>query len=79
MARENLPRKVRFTNLADRPESRTAISSVIVEREPGHWRFTIYNRGGKAGELNVLREDGPVLLDKLLPWSDRSPEEEMEQ
>jgi hypothetical protein len=79
MAGETLAQKVRFTNLADRPEQRATISSVVVEREPGHWRMTVYNRGGMAGELTILREDGAAFLDKLLPPYDRSPEEEMER
>jgi hypothetical protein len=54
----NAPHAVRSTFL---------VSSVRVVETPAHWRISVWNRGGKSGELVVNASDGPKFLDMFLP------------
>lgn len=42
------------------------ISSVRIERGPGHDRILVWNRGGKSGELVVNKEDSDAIAARLL-------------
>jgi hypothetical protein len=61
-----------YYHTEDRSESRTLITSVRVQASPVHWFLTVWNRGGCAGSLTVNAEDGPAVLDRLLPPAQRS-------
>jgi len=64
--------QARFYHTEDRSEARTIITSVLVKARPRHWDLTIWNRGGCAGTLTLNAEDGPAVLDRLLPPAQRS-------
>lgn len=57
----------------DRAESRTLITSVRIDANPRHWWISVWNRGGKAGDLCVNAEDGPAFVDRLIPPEHQSP------
>ena len=53
---------------------RPVISSVRVERGPGHDLVHVWNRGGKAGTLTVDKGDGDAVARSLLPEIRRARE-----
>lgn len=61
-----------YVGPAGPPASRPVVSSVRIERGPGHDVVHVFNRGGKAGTLTVTKGDGDAILDLLLaerePW-----------
>lgn len=61
-----------YYHTEDRSESRALITSVRVQASPVHWTLSVWNRGGFAGGIVVNAEDGPAVLDRLLPPAQRS-------
>jgi hypothetical protein len=47
------------------------ISSILIEVHAVFDMVTIWNRGGKAGRLSLMRGDGMALVDLLLPAGQR--------
>lgn len=68
----------RFTVRHDRadPASSVLISSIRVTRNPRHWMLTVWNRGGRAGDLTVDAKDGPAIVDSFIPQDNQIIEEE---
>ena len=46
------------------------ITTVRVEKGPGHDYVHVWNRGGKAGTLTVTSGDGDLIARRLLPFED---------
>lgn len=46
------------------------ISSIIVDLEGGHAHIHVWNRGGKAGVLVVLRDDYQEIVKRLVEGSE---------
>lgn len=51
----------------DRAEARSLVTSVRIDANPRHWWISIWNRGGKAGDLCVDAADGQAIVDRLIP------------
>lgn len=48
------------------------ISSIRVNsKNDRHWHISIWNRGGRAGTICVDAADGPAIIERLLPTSQR--------
>lgn len=50
---------------------RHPVSAVFVRPSPTHWELIVYNRGGLAGRMTILTQDGPHFLEALLPMKER--------
>lgn len=45
--------------------AKLVVSSIRIDKNPRHWRITVFNRGGNAGTLCVDVEDGPTFVERL--------------